>query len=47
MDINTVRVIVTVVSFAAFVAILAWALAPGNRSRFESAARIPQEEEGQ
>jgi cytochrome c oxidase cbb3-type subunit 4 len=47
MDINTLRILVTVASFAAFVAILAWALAPANRARFESAGRIPHEEEGQ
>ena len=46
MGMNLIRVAVTVVSFACFVAILAWVLAPRNRERFESAARIPHEEEG-
>jgi cytochrome c oxidase cbb3-type subunit IV len=47
MDINTLRVIVTVASFASFIAILAWVLAPGNRARFEEAARIPGDEDEQ
>ena len=46
MDINVVREVVTVVSFLAFVAILAYAIHPANRERFENAARLPFDEEG-
>ena len=41
MDINTVREIVTVLSFATFVGIVGWAWARRNRSSFEEAGRIP------
>jgi cytochrome c oxidase cbb3-type subunit 4 len=47
MDVNVVREVVTVVSFAAFVAIVAWAVFPGNKRRFDEAARLPFDEEGQ
>ena len=45
-DINVVRILVTVLSFAAFMAILAYAVSPRNRERFEQAARLPFDEEG-
>ena len=45
MDVNLLREIVTVVSFATFAGILAWALAPRNGKRFEDAARLPLDEE--
>ena len=41
MDIETARILVTVVSFAVFVGIVAWAYGPGRSSRFEEAARLP------
>ena len=41
MDINTLREIVTVASFLAFVAIVAYAYVPGNRERFDDAANLP------
>ena len=44
LDMNTMREIVTVVSFLAFVAICAWAISKGNRARFDAAARLPFEE---
>jgi cytochrome c oxidase cbb3-type subunit 4 len=43
MDINMLRIVVTVVSFAVFIGILAWAASSRNRARFEEAARIPFE----
>jgi cytochrome c oxidase cbb3-type subunit 4 len=46
MDINLVREIVTVLSFAAFVGVVAYAAYPGNRRRFDEAAQIPFDEEG-
>ena len=45
MDINTVREIVTVVSFTVFVGIMAWAASGSNRQRFEEASRLPFEED--
>lgn len=45
MDINTIRSIVTVAAFIAFVAILAWAYSRGPKRRFEEAARLPFEED--
>jgi len=41
MDINLVREIVTVASFATFAGIVAWAVSPRNGKRFEEAARLP------
>ncbi|MEY2770672.1 MAG: hypothetical protein RIQ38_1091 [Pseudomonadota bacterium] len=41
MDINTLRSIVTVMAFVAFLGIVWWALAKRNQDRFEEAARLP------
>ena len=42
MDINDLRSIVTVVSFATFLGIIWWAYGVrGNRQRFEEAANLP------
>ena len=41
MDMNLVREIVTVLSFAAFVGVIAYAAHPRNRRRFDEAAQIP------
>ena len=45
MDINLLREALTVVSFLTFVAIIAWAVHPLNREKFEQAARMPLEDE--
>ena len=45
MDINTLREIATLVSFATFVGIVGWAWARRNRDRFEDAGRIPFEQD--
>jgi cytochrome c oxidase cbb3-type subunit 4 len=45
MDINTLRITVTLISFAAFAVIVAWVLSPKARPGFEQAARLPFEEE--
>ena len=45
MDINLLREAVTVLSFLAFVAIVAYAVYPGNRRRFDEAARIPTDDD--
>ena len=41
MDINLLREIVTVASFCAFLGIVAYAVHPANRKRFDEAARLP------
>ena len=45
MDINLLRETFTVVSFAVFVGIVAWAWSGANRARFEEAARVPFEDD--
>ena len=47
MDMNLVREVVTVLSFAAFVGVIAYAAWPGNRRRFDEAARLPLDEDAQ
>ena len=39
MDITTARIVATLVSFATFLAIAAWAYARRNRERFDEADR--------
>lgn len=41
MDINTLRAAITVASFLIFLAIIAWAVSPKNRAKFDEAARVP------
>ena len=41
MDITTMRILATLLSFASFLGIAAWAYARRNRGRFEEAAAIP------
>jgi cytochrome c oxidase cbb3-type subunit 4 len=41
MDVNLLRVLMTVVSFVVFAGIIVWALSPRNRARFDEAARLP------
>ena len=45
MEINTVREIVTVICFAAFVGIVYWAYSARNKTSFDEAARIPFDDE--
>jgi cytochrome c oxidase cbb3-type subunit IV len=45
MDVDTLRSIMTVLSFIAFVAIVAWASTGRAGARFEQAARLPFEED--
>ncbi len=46
MEINLLREMVTVLSFAAFVGVVAYAVKPGNGERFAKAAQLPPDEEG-
>jgi cytochrome c oxidase cbb3-type subunit 4 len=45
MDMNLLRIIVTVVSFIIFIGIVVWAWSSRNRARFEEAARLPFEQD--
>jgi cytochrome c oxidase cbb3-type subunit IV len=45
MDVNTLRIIATLASFATFVGIAYWACARRNGARFDEAARIPFEQD--
>ncbi|TSE27897.1 cbb3-type cytochrome oxidase subunit 3 [Tepidimonas aquatica] len=45
MDINDMRVIVTVLSFVTFVGIWVWAWSRKNQRRFEEAAQLPFQSE--
>ena len=41
MDITTMRITVTLVSFACFVGIWVWAYSRRNKARFDEAANLP------
>lgn len=45
MDINSIRIICTLIVFVAFIGIWVWAWLDKNRGRFEQAALIPFEHE--
>ena len=41
MDVNDLRVMVTVLSFVAFIGIVIWVVARRNAARFDEAAQLP------
>ena len=45
MDINTLRILTTVVSFIVFIGILVWVWRNRNTSAFKEAANLPFEDE--
>lgn len=45
MDITTLRIAATLVSFATFIGILVWACSRRNAKGFEEASRLPFEQE--
>ena len=45
MDINTLRSLVTVVSFLVFIGIVAWAWSGRNAASFDQAAKLPFEQD--
>ncbi len=47
MDINLLREAVTVVSFVVFLCIVFFAVDPRNGKRFDRAAQLPPDEDGQ
>lgn len=46
MDVNTVRGLLTLVFLIAFVAIVCYAWSARNRQRFDDAAQVPFEDNG-
>ena len=46
MDVNILRELVTVASFATFIGVVWFAVNPRNGKRFEEAAALPPDEEG-
>lgn len=45
MDITTLRIVATLASFATFIGIFVWAYSRRNATRFDSAARLPFEQD--
>ncbi len=45
MDVTTLRIIATLVSFATFIGIWYWAFSRRNKARFDEAARLPFEQD--
>jgi cytochrome c oxidase cbb3-type subunit 4 len=45
MDINTLRTLVTLASFAVFIGILCWAYSPKRSEDFSQAAQLPFEQD--
>jgi cytochrome c oxidase cbb3-type subunit 4 len=45
MDVNTLRIAATLVSFVTFVGIMAWAWSRKNKAGFDEAARLPFEQD--
>lgn len=41
MDLNTLRALVTLISFIVFIGIVLWAWSSKNRARFQEAAMLP------
>jgi cytochrome c oxidase cbb3-type subunit IV len=41
MDVNDLRIVVTVAAFILFVAILVWAYRPARKAQFDDAAQLP------
>jgi cytochrome c oxidase cbb3-type subunit 4 len=46
MDVNDLRMAVTVLSFILFAGIVRWAMSPRNRARFDEAQQLPFLETG-
>jgi len=45
MDINDLRVVMTVLAFVAFIGIVAWAYGRERKDKFDDAARLPFDSE--
>jgi len=47
MNLNDLRIAVTILSFVAFIGVVRWAWSRRNLSRFSEAARLPFSDEGE
>jgi cbb3-type cytochrome oxidase subunit 3 len=47
MDINTIRILVTLGTFAAFVCIVMWAYGPSRSERFERDGHMALDDDGE
>ena len=45
MDVNTLRIVTTVLSFVVFIGIMVWAWSSRRTGEFDEAARLPFEQE--
>ena len=45
MDVNDLRVVTTVLSFAVFIGILVWAFSKRNKEDFDAAAQLPLDQD--
>ena len=45
MDVNDLRAITTVVSFAIFIGIMVWAFSRRNKEDFDAAAKLPLDQD--
>jgi cytochrome c oxidase cbb3-type subunit IV len=46
MDLNTLRTLITVLAFAAFLGVVWWAYGPSRKERFERDALLVLDDEG-
>ncbi|MBU3646874.1 MAG: cbb3-type cytochrome c oxidase subunit 3 [Limnohabitans sp.] len=45
MDVNDLRAITTVISFALFIGIMVWAFSRRNKEDFDAAAKLPLDQD--
>ena len=45
MDVNDLRVITTLLAFAVFIGIMVWAFSARNKEDFESASKLPLDQD--
>jgi cytochrome c oxidase cbb3-type subunit 4 len=45
MDVNDLRAITTVISFAIFIGIMVWAFSRRNKEDFDAAAKLPLDQD--
>ena len=45
MDVNDLRAVTTVVSFAIFIGIMVWAFSRRNKEDFDAAAKLPLDQD--
>jgi len=45
MDVNDLRIATTLISFAVFIGIMAWAFSGRNKEDFEAASKLPLDQD--